>query len=212
MGMRLSGKVALVTGSARGIGKAIVERFAAEGAVVVVSDVVNESAARETLAAIEGSGGKGSVHIFLQGFLAGHLKKNGYKQVEIEKEFEGKKIDLFCVKDEQKIGIEICISTQKTEHINIEKDKGKCDRLVIICLDNNEKKKLIDELGDHSKDAEASFIHAFDQTIKYDATLHILNVIPAVNPCRVQIFDAQISLKKAHLKYPESLSACVFMP
>jgi 3-oxoacyl-[acyl-carrier protein] reductase len=62
--MRLSGKVALVTGSARGIGKTIVERFAAEGAVVVLSDVTNEVAAAETLAAIVGAGGKGMVAMF----------------------------------------------------------------------------------------------------------------------------------------------------
>ncbi|MDA8121015.1 MAG: 3-oxoacyl-[acyl-carrier-protein] reductase [Deltaproteobacteria bacterium] len=62
--MRLQGKVALVTGSARGIGKAIVGRFAAEGAVVVVSDVANEAGARETLAAVEGAGGKGMVEMF----------------------------------------------------------------------------------------------------------------------------------------------------
>jgi 3-oxoacyl-[acyl-carrier protein] reductase len=62
--MRLSGKVALVTGSARGIGKTIVERFAAEGAVVVLSDVTNEAAAAETLAAIVGAGGKGMVAMF----------------------------------------------------------------------------------------------------------------------------------------------------
>jgi len=62
--MRLSGKVALVTGSARGIGKTIVERFAAEGAVVVLSDVTNEAAAAETLAAIVGGGGKGMVEMF----------------------------------------------------------------------------------------------------------------------------------------------------
>ncbi len=62
--MRLSGKVALVTGSARGIGKAIVERFAAEGAVVVVSDVANEAAAEETLAAATAAGGKGMVEMF----------------------------------------------------------------------------------------------------------------------------------------------------
>ncbi|HJX73189.1 MAG TPA: 3-oxoacyl-[acyl-carrier-protein] reductase [Candidatus Deferrimicrobiaceae bacterium] len=62
--MRLSGKVALVTGSARGIGKTIVERFAAEGAVVVLSDVTNEAAAAETLAAIVGAGGKGMVEMF----------------------------------------------------------------------------------------------------------------------------------------------------
>lgn len=50
---------------------------------------------------------------------------------------------------------------------------------------------------DYSKDAEASFIHAFDQTVKYEATLHILNVIPAVNPCRNQIFKEPLSRKKA---------------
>jgi 3-oxoacyl-[acyl-carrier protein] reductase len=62
--MRLSGKVALVTGSARGIGKTIVERFAAEGAVVVLSDVTNEAAAAETLSAIVRGGGKGMVEMF----------------------------------------------------------------------------------------------------------------------------------------------------
>jgi 3-oxoacyl-[acyl-carrier protein] reductase len=62
--MRLADKVALVTGSARGIGKSMVERFAAEGAVVVISDVANEAAARETLAAIEKNGGRGRVEMF----------------------------------------------------------------------------------------------------------------------------------------------------
>ena len=64
MGMRLSGKVALVTGSARGIGRAIAELFCAEGATVVVNDVGSDAGARETLASLETGGGKGSVEMF----------------------------------------------------------------------------------------------------------------------------------------------------
>ncbi|MBU1343612.1 MAG: universal stress protein [Proteobacteria bacterium] len=56
---------------------------------------------------------------------------------------------------------------------------------------------------DYSKDAEASFVHAFDQANKYGATLHIFNVIPAVNPCGVQIFETPLSKKEALKKSEE---------
>jgi 3-oxoacyl-[acyl-carrier protein] reductase len=62
--MRLSGKVALVTGSARGIGRAIAETFSAEGATVVVNDVGSDDGARETLSALTASGGKGMLEMF----------------------------------------------------------------------------------------------------------------------------------------------------
>lgn len=56
--MRLEGKVAIVTGSARGLGKAIVKRLAKEGAKVVVTDI-NEDGCIEVLREIEVAGGKG---------------------------------------------------------------------------------------------------------------------------------------------------------
>jgi 3alpha(or 20beta)-hydroxysteroid dehydrogenase len=45
VGGRLAGKVAIVTGAARGTGAAVARRFAAEGARVVVADVLEEAGA-----------------------------------------------------------------------------------------------------------------------------------------------------------------------
>ena len=54
----LDGKAALVTGGSRGIGRAIVERLAADGARVVFSYATNEAAADDVVAAVVTAGGE----------------------------------------------------------------------------------------------------------------------------------------------------------
>lgn len=54
---RLEGRIAVVTGASRGIGRAIALRLAAEGALVAVHYRTRRDSAAETVSAIEAAGG-----------------------------------------------------------------------------------------------------------------------------------------------------------
>jgi len=59
--MKLKNKVALITGSSQGIGRAIAERFASEGADVVINYSGNAERAQEALRAVEAQGRRGII-------------------------------------------------------------------------------------------------------------------------------------------------------
>lgn len=62
--MSLDGKIALVTGGSRGIGRAIALRLAKMGATVAINYVSNPAAAQEVVEAIEALGGAGKHYKF----------------------------------------------------------------------------------------------------------------------------------------------------
>ncbi len=83
--MRFKGKIVLVTGGSRGIGRAIALKFAGEGADVIINYLRKRSAAEETAEAIRAHG----VRAHLVKADVGDLNSLNAMFDEIEREFDG---------------------------------------------------------------------------------------------------------------------------
>lgn len=91
---RLEGRIAVVTGASRGIGRGIALRLAAEGALVAVHYGTRKDAAEETVSAIEAAGGTAfvvgaelntldGVHRLLQTLDEELIRRTGINQFDI---------------------------------------------------------------------------------------------------------------------------------
>jgi 2-hydroxycyclohexanecarboxyl-CoA dehydrogenase len=87
--MRFQDKVVVVTGAAGGIGTAIAQRFASEGARVVVTDV-NAEGVEATAAALRATGSQA------RGFAADISKAEGCKAVIADTLAQEGRIDVLC--------------------------------------------------------------------------------------------------------------------
>jgi 3-oxoacyl-[acyl-carrier protein] reductase len=87
---RLDDKVALVTGGSRGIGRAIAEALAAQGATVIINYVRGEAEAQEVAKAVTAKGGKAEIAGFdvadaaaCEEAIAGLAKKHGRLDIAV---------------------------------------------------------------------------------------------------------------------------------